>query len=144
MLFEGQGILRFISQSSLSFNSILFFLSLFPVDTNMGQSYRLTKKSLHRYNLKSLIFKHSLLLIHMYNYTKFEGIFFLSKFCSQMPYLFVLIYFFSTFPTTPRQRSNPQPWEGLSNSPLPGTENIQMPGGLPREGEREGGVKILI
>ena len=142
MLFEGQGILRFISQSSLSFNSILFFLSLFPVDTNMGQSYRLTKKSLHRYNLKSLIFKHSLLLIHMYNYTKFEGIFFLSKFCSQMPYLFVLIYFFSTFSTTPRQRSNPQPWEGLSNSPLLGHRKYSNTGVCPGRGKGKGVLKF--
>ena len=39
MLFEEQGILGFISQSSLSFNSDLFFFFMFPVDTNTGQSY---------------------------------------------------------------------------------------------------------
>ena len=34
------------------------------------------------------------------------------------------------FPTTPRQRSNPHPQEGLTNQipHSPGTENSQMPG----------------
>ena len=50
---------------------LFFFLSLFTTDTNAGQSHRLTNRiqNLHRYNLKSLIFKHSLLFIHTFKNT---------------------------------------------------------------------------
>ena len=50
---------------------VIFFLSLFTADTNVGQSDRLThsiKKLQIRDNLKSLIFKHALLEY----YTSFE------------------------------------------------------------------------
>ena len=48
-----------------------FFLSLFTTDTNAGQSHRLTNciQNLPRYNLKSSIFKHSLLFIHPFKNT---------------------------------------------------------------------------
>ena len=74
MLYERQGILQ---AKQLSIRQC-FFLShccFMPIpktseDTNVGQSHRLhCMKNLHRYNLKSLIFKHSLLFIHTFKNT---------------------------------------------------------------------------
>ena len=49
----------------------------------------------------------------------------------------------SIFPTTPRQRSNPHPREGLTNQipHSPGTENDQTPGVCPEWG---GDVQVSI
>ena len=66
MLFEWHGILQFISQSGLSFDSVFFFtvhcyfmaILKSPADTNAGQSHRFNHriKNLYCYNLKSLIY----------------------------------------------------------------------------------------
>ena len=80
MLFEWQGILQFINQSGFPFNSIFFSFTVHccfmatlktSADTNAGQSHRLTHciKNLHYYNLKSLVFKRSLLFIHTFKNT---------------------------------------------------------------------------
>ena len=111
-------------------------------DTNAGQSHRLTHfiKSLHCYDLKSLIFKHSLLFMHTFiNTTTFEDLFFCEpiahKCYMSSSSLFLLVETRvhsceqlqrpkkklkpdtsgSIFPTTPRQKSNPHPREGLTN-----------------------------
>jgi len=67
MLFEWQGILQFISQSGFSYDSVFFFSftvhSCFIGILKTSAYKRGTKpqKTLYRYNLKSLTFKHSLL-----------------------------------------------------------------------------------
>ena len=63
-------ILQLSAEVVLSFD-FFFFLSLFTTETNAGQSHRLTNciQNLRRYNLKSLIFKHSLLFIHPFKNT---------------------------------------------------------------------------
>ena len=152
LLDEWQGIPQFISQSCFSFDSVFFsfpchcfFVAILKAsaDTNAGQSHRLTHciKNLHCYNLKSLIFKHSLLFIHTFKTddTTFEDRFFCSQSLTNTLSL-PLIYSISSkhvsdlsapppppkkrkktdtsgliFPTTPRQRSNPQHREGLAN-----------------------------
>ena len=67
-----------------SFTAHCCFMAILKTsaDTNAGQSHRFTLciKSLHCYNLKSLIFKHSLLFIHTFkNTTTFEDLFFVSQ-----------------------------------------------------------------
>lgn len=121
MLFKGQGILQFISQSSLSFNSVLFFLSLFPVD-NTGQSYGLThciKKSTllqsKIINIKAPFTFHT--YVQKY-YAKFEGIFFVSKLLTNaisLPFNLFLL----DFPHHTRAKVKSPAWEGLTNSTLP-------------------------
>ena len=80
MLLEWHGILPFISQSGFSFGRAFFsftvhcyFIAILKTsaDSNAGQSHRLTHciKNLHCFNLKSLTFKHSLLLIHAFKNT---------------------------------------------------------------------------
>ena len=135
-------------------------------DTNAGQSQRLTPciKSLHCYYLKSLIFKHSLLFIHTFkNTTQLLKTFFffiesqsLTKatslplvYSNSSKHVFIAVSDFSDrkkklkpdtsgsiFPTTPRQKSNPHPREGLTNQipHSPGTEHGQMPGVCPEGG----------
>ena len=140
-------------------------------DTNAGQSHRLTHciENLHRYNLKSLIFKPSLLSIHTFkNTTTFENLFFVRQSLSNaisLPLIYsILSKHFSNFSArkkktltltvqfspphpdkAPRQRSNPHPREGLTNQipHSPGTENGQMPGVCPGGGGG-GNVEVLI
>ena len=113
-------------------------------DTNAGQSHRLTHciKSLHCHYLKSLIFKHSLLFIHVFKNTTqlLKTFVFVSQLLTNaisLPLLysisskqvFIAVSNFSDwekeklkpdtsgsiFPTTPRQKSNPHTREGLTN-----------------------------
>ena len=138
-------------------------------DTNAGQSHRLTHciKSLHCYYLKLLIFKHSLLFIHTFkNTTQLLKTFcFVSQSLTNAISL-SLVYFISSkhvfiavsnfsdrkkklkpdtsgsiFPTTSRQKSNPNPREGLTNQIAHslGTEHSQIPGVCPR-----GDVEVSI
>ena len=61
-------------------------------DTDAGQSHRLTHciQNLHWYNIKSLIFKNSLLFIHTFkNTTQLLKTFFVEANLSQMLYLFL-------------------------------------------------------
>ena len=128
-----------------------FFLSLFTTDTNAGQSHRLTncRQNLHRYNLKSLIFKHSLLFIHTFKtttqvlrpiahkrYISSFNLFHLVQNIGPEKINLKTDTFGSFFPTTPRQRSNPQPREGLTNQipHSPGTENRVKRPRFAREG----------
>ena len=62
-LFEWRGVKLWSLLARASFDRCFFPLSLFTSDTNAGQNYRLTHciTNLHRYNLTSLTFKHSLL-----------------------------------------------------------------------------------
>ena len=131
--------------------------------TNVGQGHRLTHciKGLHCHYLKSLIFKHSLLFIHTFkNTTTFEDHFFVSQLFTNaislplvysilLKHVFIAVSNFSDqkkqlkhdtsgsiFPTTPRQKSNLDPWEGLTNQihHSLGTEHSQMPGVCPGQG----------
>ena len=129
-----------------------FFLSLFTTDTNAGQSHRLTNciQNLRRYNLISLIFKHSLIFIHTFKNTS-KVLRPIAHKCYISSFnLFHLVQtrvivvsdlktdtFSSFFPTTPRQKSNPHPREGLTNQipHSPGTENRVKRPSFAREGE---------
>ena len=132
-----------------------------PADTNAGQSRRLTYciKSLHWYYLKSFIFKHSLLFIHTFKNTThlLKTYCFVSQsltnaislplvYSISSKHVFIAVSNFrerkkklkpdtsgSIFPTTLRQKLNPQPREGLTNQipHSPGTEHSQMPGVCP-------------
>ena len=70
--------MQFLSQNGLSFDIVFFS---FTKDTNAGQSYRLTHciTNLHRYNLTSLAFKHSLLLIYAFKNTTQKDFFLVSQ-----------------------------------------------------------------
>ena len=160
MLFEWQGILQFISQGGSSFDSVFFsftahccFMATLKTSAhaNAGQSHRLTYciKNLHCCNLKSLIFKHSLLFIHTFkNTTTFEDLFFVSQSLTNIISL-PLIYSISSkhisdfsarkrkpvtsgsiFPTSPRQRSNPTPGKALQMKfPTPWAQKmVKCPG----------------
>ena len=155
MLFEWHGILQFVSQSTFSFESVFcFFHCSLPfygyaknsADTNAEQSRRLTHciKNLHCYNLKSFIFKHSLLFIRTPECdTTFEDFFLtlMARKCYISSFnLFHLVnfrarkkkietwHFRFNFPHhTQAKVKSPSP--GLTNQILhsPGTENRQMP-----------------
>ena len=136
-------------------------------DTDAGQSHRLTHciQNLHWYNIKSLIFKHSLLFIHTFkNTTQLLKTFFsvsqsltnaislpliysisskhISDFSAPPPQKKSLHFRFN-FPHHTNQRSNPHPRKGLPNQipHSPGTENGQIPGVCPGGG---GDVEVSI
>ena len=128
-------------------------------DANAGQNYRLTHclKNLHCYNPKLLIFKLSLLLINTFkNTTQLLKTFFSVSQSLTNAISLPLIYSISSKhvsdfsappPPPPKKKKNltfppqfspPHPGKGQiptpgrpckSNSPLPGTENGQMPKG---------------
>ena len=146
--FISQSGFSFDSLFLFSFTAHCCFIAILKTsaDANAGQNYRLTHclKNLHCYNPKSLIFKLSLLLINTFkNTTQLLKTFFSVSQSLTNAISLPLIYSISSkhvsdfsappppkkkpdisasiFPTTPRQRSNPNPRKALQiKFPTPG------------------------